>query len=397
MNVAAKVTPEVLRWARESTGIKTEEVAEQLELKRVTAETIQQWESGRGNLTYSQLEKLAKIYRRPVAVFFFPEPPKEPSLKGQFRSLPEAYVEKIPTKIRFLIRDGMVKQMNLYELLGDTNPAKRRIVQSIVVRDRISAKNLKAQACNLATQARKYIGISLEKQTKCKDEDDALKMWRNALEECGLWIFKNAFRQNDYCGFCLHDDQFPIIYLNSSMAKSRQIFTLFHELAHLLRRKGGVDMRTTPQLQGDYEEEEVFCNAFAGSFLVPDESFWRYTKTNPEDHEIKRLVNLYKVSREVILRKFYDREFISKIKYEDELEKYKQEWRASQLEKEQRESGGPSYFVKIYAYLGRKYLEIAFRQYHQQKINDRELADYLGIKTKSLEKLESYVLKGWKE
>ncbi len=390
MNVAAKVTPEILRWARESAGIRLEEVAEQLELKRVTAETIQRWESGRGNLTYSQLEKLAKIYRRPVAVFFFPKPPEEPSLERQFRSLPEAYVERIPTKIRFLIRDGMVKQMNLYELLGDINPAKRKIVQGVFVQDRISAKNL-------AAQAREYIGISLGKQMTCKDENEALKMWRNALEECGLWIFKNAFHDKNYCGFCLHDKQFPIIYLNSRMSKNRQIFTLFHELAHLLRGKGGVDMRTTPQLQGDYKEEEVFCNAFAGAFLVPDESFRQHAKKNPEDHEIERLANLYKVSREVILRKFYDREFISKIKYENELEKYKQEWRASQLEKERRESGGPNYFVKIYDYLGRKYLEIAFRQYHQQKINDRELADYLGVKTKSLEKLESYVLKGWEE
>lgn len=67
------------------------------------------------------------------------------------------------------------------------------------------------------------------------------------------------------------------------------------------------------------------------------------------------------------------------------------------IRKKQREGGMPNYFVKIYTYLGQKYLEVAFRQYHQQRINDRELADYLGIKTKSLEKLESYVLKGWKE
>ncbi len=376
MNVAAKVTPEVLRWAREGAGIKTEEVAEQLKLKRVTAETIQQWESGRGSLTYSQLEKLAKIYRRPVAVFFFPEPPEEPSLKGQFRSLPEAYVEKIPTKIRFLIRDGMVKQMNLYELLGDTNPAKRRIVQDIVV-DRMSAKNL-------AAQARKYIGISLEEQTKCKDENEALKMWRNALEECGLWIFKNAFHDKNYCGFCLHDDQFPIIYLNNSMAKSRQIFTLFHELAHLLRGKGGVDM---------HQWEEVFCNAFAGAFLVPDESFRQYAKKKPENHEIKKLAKLYKVSREVIRRKLLDKNLITQKEYEGKREESKEKGYAG---KKSSKSGG-DYYATQRDYLGQKYLEIAFRQYHQKRINDRELADYLGVKTKSLEKLEGRVLKGWEE
>ena len=393
MNVAAKVTPEVLRWARESAGIRLEEVAEQLELKRVTAETIQQWESGRGNLIYLQLEKLAKIYRRPVAIFFFPEPPEEPSLKRQFRSLPEAYVERIPTKIRFLIRDGMVKQMNLYELLGDTNPAKRKIVQGIVGQDRISAKNLKDQARNLAAQARKYIGISLEKQTKCKDENKALKMWRNALEECGLWIFKNAFHDENYCGFCLHDDQFPIIYLNNSMAKSRQIFTLFHELAHLLRGKGGVDMRTTSQLQGDYEEEEVFCNAFAGAFLVPDESFRQHAKKNLQNEKIKELAKMYKVSSEVIRRKLLDKNLITQKEYEGRREEWKRKFPAG---KKPSKSGGDPYATQR-DYLGQRYLEIAFRQYHQKRINDRELADYLGVKTKSLDKLEYLVLKGWKE
>ena len=391
MNVASKVTPEVLRWARKSAGIRLEEVAEQLKLKLVTAETIQQWESGQGNLTYSQLEKLAKIYGRPVAVFFFPEPPKEPSLKKQFRSLPKAYVEKIPTKIRFLIRDGMVKQMNLYELLGENNPAKRKIVQGIVVQDRISAKNLKAQAYNLAAQAREYIGVSLKKQTKCKDDDKALKMWRNALEECGLWIFKNAFHDENYCGFCLHDDQFPIIYLNNSMAKSRQIFTLFHELAHLLRGKGGVDMRTTPQLQGDYEEEEVFCNAFAGAFLVPDESFRQHAKKNLQNEKIKELAKMYKVSSEVIRRKFWNNGLVTPKEYDSKIEEWK-----SYAGKKPSKSGGNPYATQC-AYLGQKYLQVAFRQYHQQKISDWELADYLGSKTKSLEKLESYVLKGWEE
>ena len=393
MNVVAKVTPEVLRWARKGAGIKTEEVAEQLKLEHVTGDTIQQWESGQGNLTYSQLEKLAKIYGRPVAVFFFPEPPKEPSLKKQFRSLPEVYVEKIPTKIRFLIRDGMVKQMNLYELLGDTNPAKRKIVQGIVGQDRISAKNLKDQARNLAEQARKYIGISLEEQTKYKDENEALKMWRNALEECGLWIFKNAFHDENYCGFCLHDDQFSIIYLNNSMAKSRQIFTLFHELAHLLRRKGGVDMRTTPQLVDDYEEEEVFYNAFAGAFLVPDESFRQHAKKNLQNEKIKKLAKMYKVSSEVIRRKLLDKNLITQKEYEGRREEWKRKFPA---DKKSSKSGG-DYYATQCAYLGQKYLQVAFRQYHQRKINDRELADYLGIKTKSLGKLESYVLKGWEE
>jgi len=42
-----------------------------------------------------------------------------------------------------------------------------------------------------------------------------------------VFVFKDAFRAEDYCGFSLFDPVFPLIYVNNSMPKSRQIFTLF--------------------------------------------------------------------------------------------------------------------------------------------------------------------------
>lgn len=380
MSMATHITPEVLRWARNTAGVHEDEVAEKLKLKSVSAQTIIQWETGEGSPTYAQLEKLAEIYRRPIAVFFFPSPPKELELKERFRSLPETYTEKIPTKIRFLIRDGLFRQISLYELLGENNPAERKIFKDINVDAHTSAEDL-------ASRVRTYIGVSLEEQMQCANSDNALRLWRNALEECGLWIFKDAFKHNDYCGFCLHDDQFPIIYLNNSMSKTRQSFTLFHELAHLLKGKGGVDMRTAPELTGHWQQEEVFCNAFAGAFLVPDYSFHEYAKEKPNDEKIKVLAEKYKVSREVILRKFYDNKLISKKEYEKKLK----EWKKDFTHKTQ--SKGGDYYATQISYLGQKYLMTAFQQYYRQKINAWELADYLGDKVESLEEYESYVLK----
>jgi Zn-dependent peptidase ImmA (M78 family) len=54
-------------------------------------------------------------------------------------------------------------------------------------------------------------------------------------------VFKDAFRVDDYSGFCLYDDEFPLIYVNNSTSKTRQIFTLFHELAHLISHTSGID------------------------------------------------------------------------------------------------------------------------------------------------------------
>ncbi len=78
----------VLQWARESQGFSIDEVANRM--KRDPAE-ITAWESGESAPTYVQLETLAyKIYKRPLAVFFLPQPPSEPDPEREFRTLPNS-------------------------------------------------------------------------------------------------------------------------------------------------------------------------------------------------------------------------------------------------------------------------------------------------------------------
>jgi len=383
MGNQVKITPKVLLWARETAGMSREDAAGKLKVKSVTAETIAEWESGVGAPTYPQLERIAKILRRPIAVFFFPSPPVEPGPKEKFRSLPEVYAEEIPTRMRFLVRDGLFMQMNLRELLGEVNPSEKKIFKDIKADDNVSV-------ARLAARVREYMGISLQDQFAWESDDDALKAWRRALEECGLWIFKAAFGEEGYCGFCLHDKQFPVVYVNNSRPKTRQIFTLFHELAHLLRGKGGVDMRQSamPKLSNPYKREEVFCNAFASAMLVPDRGFSADVR-NPDDRHIEKLANQYKVSREVILRRYRDKNLVTSEEYESRVKAWGGKPPPKNLS-----TGGGDYYATLRSYLGEKYLHTAFQQYYQQKINKRELAEYLGVKTKSLDTLESYALEG---
>ena len=376
-----KLTPSVLMWARETAGMTLADTAVKLKLKTVSADDLAQWENGDGGPTYLQLEKIASLYRRPVALFFFPEPPQEKQPAEQFRSLPKSVADKMPTKIRFLVRDAMVMQDNLYEIFGD-HYSSPNILKELRV-DGVSAKQL-------AGKARKYINLPMNTQFAWQTAGDALKAWRDKLETVGVWIFKDAFRDDDYSGFCLHDKQFPIIYINNSMSPTRQIFTIFHELAHLLRGKGGVDMRQTANFDSyQYRQEEAFCNAFAAEFLVPDKSFLH--DVAPNNRDIENLCNKYKVSREVIWRKFYDKAVISKSDYQKQSGALSDKFLPSRQAMHQK-SGGDYYATKC-AYLGKKYLRAVFGQYRQHKINERELADYVSAKTRSLENLEYYALK----
>lgn len=124
--------PAVLRWARECLGLSLEEVAQRVKKRPADVEA---WEAGRAAPTYVQLETLAyKIYKRPVALFFFPEPPDEPPVSQSFRTLPEEELDAIPPSVRYLLRKAAVLQENLYEIFGGANPAARHVLREVGIR-----------------------------------------------------------------------------------------------------------------------------------------------------------------------------------------------------------------------------------------------------------------------
>src|SRR5690606_36887360 len=86
----------------------------------------------------------------------------------------------------------------------------------------------------------RHIGFTVEDQRGTRDAAHALKAWRRAVEEAGVYVFKHSFKQKRISGFCLQHEQFPVIYLNNGNSKTRQAFSLLHELAHLLLRMNGI-------------------------------------------------------------------------------------------------------------------------------------------------------------
>ncbi len=146
-----------------------------------------------------------------------------------------------------------------------------------------------------------------------------MKQWRDALYRVGIFVFKDAFREESFSGFSLYDDVFPIIYVNNSPAKTRQIFTLFHELAHLLFHTSGIDPlddQYIERLPDRPQHIEVLCNRFAAQFLVPEKAFeaaFSGQQATERTAEIAR--RSFHVSREFIFRKFLDRGLITQDDY----------------------------------------------------------------------------------
>jgi Zn-dependent peptidase ImmA (M78 family) len=371
------VNPAIIQWARVRAGLTLDEATEKFR-------RFPEWENGEALPTYPQLESLSEELKLPIAAFFFPEPPRLPPIRESFRTLPDAEFDRLPRQVRFLLRKAKALQLNLAELTQGVNPAPRFITRDLAFPVTISSDVM-------AARVREYLGVTLDRQFAWNSPDNALKDWRDIIQGVGIFVFKDAFRSEDYCGFSIYDDIFPLIYINNSTTKTRQIFTLFHELGHILFHTSGVDTDNginSRALNEQQQRIEILCNRFASHCLVPDNAF--NAALEGRDHSrqtAEYLAARFQVSREVIYRRFLDRRWIM----QDEYRSAVQEWNG------QRQAGGGSggnhYYTKL-AYLGREYVGLVLKQYHQDRISEAQLAQYLETKPRNVATLEEYFLAG---
>ena len=380
--LASGIVPAVLRWARERAGYSVEDVARRM---KKDSSDIDAWETGAGAPTYVQLEKLAyEIYKRPLAIFYFPEPPQEEQPQRSFRRLPEEEFATLEPDTLYALREARARQLDLMELTGGINPAERKIFDAVQFSYQGDAP------VDAAAQVREYLGVTVEEQAKWRSYDEALREWRRRVQDTGIWVFKRYLKQSDVAGFCYVHDELPIIYLNNSQPKVRQIFTLFHELAHVLLGFDHIERSDVTHylrfLEGEDHRKEVACNRFANEFLVPTDDFVEHAVAwERDDDSFDYLSRRYFVSREVILRKYRDRGWADSNFYRDTVERWRSE--REQTEKRPGGQGGNFYHTKA-TYLGEKYLELAFKGYYRGSYELEELAGYLDVKANQVIGLE---------
>lgn len=383
----AGVQPSVIRWARESMGMSVEDVAHKL--KR-SSEEVRAWESegSASSPTYAQLESLAyKVFKRPLAIFFLPAPPDEIQPTREFRTLPDADLQTLNADTYVQVRKAHAYQITLKEVFDGRNPGERSIVRDVALDMQLSVETQ-------ASSVRKALGISLEDQLGWKTDEHALKRWREAVEAHGVFVFKAPFKQKDISGFCLLDADFPLIYLNNGTTKTRQIFSLLHELAHLLLNVSGIskfEQSYMSRLPVAERRIEQFCNKVAAEILIPPDDFGQQIAGLPDDaesmpdHLYANLASRYGVSREAILRRFLDLERVSQAFYEQKAKLWASQKKAA--------SGG-DWYASQNTYLSDKFAREVIGRHYRNQISVEQASEYLGIKAKNFAGLEQRILQG---
>lgn len=386
-----KISTSVLVWARTSIGYSIEEIARKMNVK---PEKIEAWERGTDSPTYTQLENLAyKVFKRPLAVFFRTEPPKEVPIEKDFRNLTSSEITNLSTEMRLVLRKAKRLQNLVKELNKDNN------IEPTHINFKVSIKDNPTTAAN---RFREFLGLTIEEQKEW-NPDNSFDHFKEYVEKFGIYVFQFQMPFEEARAFSLTDD-FPIIVLNTEDAKNGRIFSLFHEVCHILFNVGGVFKdRESKSLIGEYAAIEDFCNRFAASFLVPEELFKRdieFEKQKSQEwseKDLEKLSKLYSVSKEVILRKLVDINLASKSFYfarkkfwDNELKNRKELIKEKQKQKmleEGRSKGGVPQDIKTVMEKGKPFISQVLQSFGKGNLTYGDISAYLEVKLDYLPKI----------
>lgn len=377
------VKPEILIWARTTLNREISDVAKQL---NVNEKIVERWESGDKRPTLNQLKTLSKYYKRPLAAFFLPEPPEELPPPRDFRKLPKGVDGSLSPKTILAMRRARRLQSIASELDVPRNTRIRYSDHSLSLRDDPEIE---------APRIRNTLKITVQEQSEWDSDIRALDQWKRAVENFGIVVFQLPMDIMDARAFSLTDGEKPIIVLNKRDSPRGRIFSLFHELAHILLNEGGMcNMRTEEIFQTGSRDIEIFCNHFAGALLVPKENLLYHRlvkgKTAISEWPLRTLgtiSNHFFVSKEVILRRLVIFKKAPKSFY-GKMHEIWEEAARKDLEKKGGGGGGRNIAKECIDQCGTHFISTVLDQHKKERITYSDVSDYLGIRLKYLPKVE---------
>src|SRR5690625_336609 len=280
------------------------------------------WLKGELQPTFKQLEEFAQATSTPLGYFFLEQPP----------------VEEIPIPhYRTVEKDRMMRQASP-DLLETLRTMQRRQDFMRDYYDKYVGENLSyVRSYNgnsekeLTLKIRKLLNINKGWARNQRNYQEALNYLIAQCEKKRIMVMVNGIvgfnthrtlNVQEFRGFVLVDKMAPLIFINGADAKSAQIFTLIHEVAHILIGSSAI-VEASPLYEVDARVEQL-CNIAAAEFLCPEDYFIQDWQTHYGDEGYyKTLANNFKVSPIVIGRRALGLNMISRDEFIEFYETYK--------------------------------------------------------------------------
>ncbi len=374
-SITVEVNSEVLKWLRESSGWKIEEVSKRL---GTTVETVTGFESGTKLPTLNQLKILSVLFKRPLASFFLSKPKEEMPLPKDYRFLPN--------------KKGMFDKKTILAIRKSRNLQNISKELSLNIRYETKTKVEKAKLSEnpdlIAEKYRKLFKLDWEKQRKFRDAYKLYNFLRDVLEDTNVLVFQFSMPIEDARGFVLADTSPAIIVINSKDTIEARLFSLMHEFGHVLLGETVIDIPESSLAVRDNIER--WCNAFSSSFLLPTEAAKKLFEENhtklTDTETLNTLSRKYKVSKAAFLVKMVNLDYISRADFEKIIERYLPKEAKKKIEQEKRGISVASDKKCLYE-MGNKFVSLVANNFDKKFITYTDALSYLSIKSKNFEKV----------
>lgn len=368
MDFSLRVEPSVLLHARSSLGIELEEAAGKL---GITSTELRRMESGSKVPRMSMLRAMSKLYKRSLTYLLLDAVPLEKPLPPDRRTVGSKGLPKLQPKSILAVRKARSLAMAHAELLRAMEIEKplTRFRATIQEDPGVWGRRMREV---LDMSALRSDGITAKQAVEYAVE---------AVGGLGILVLRLSMPQEGLRGFALMDEEVPVIVIKrgGGEALSVKLFTLMHELGHVLLREGSIcDMKEQNTLP-----VEMWCNAFAAEVIYPQAELlehpvvlehrrqglgvtWRHM-------ELVAMAKGYHVGLEVVLRSLLRAGLTTPAFYNEKREKWMDRPHHSRKPaerntvKERLTERGPSY------------VRLVFNAWDRQRIDRIQVADLLGL------------------
>jgi len=374
-----QVNPDIIQWAIDWNGFDADSLVKEFP-------KIRQWLDGTHAPTFKQLERFAAKTHTIVPYFFMQSIPDVRLQIADFRRVSQTD-DILPSPELFETIDELLyKQAWLRDFFIEEDV--ERLPWIGVFADQSPYPDVEEVAAYLHT----LLGLSDDwaSEEMVSSVDDAWRKLRETIEQQRVAVFisgyagkntRRSFKVDEFRGFAISDEYAPAVFVNGTDAKTAQIFTLVHEMAHLLFHQTGVSGPF--DVEGSESETEVYCDQVAAEFLLPKNvftGFWAGFDDN--DNAVNESQKKYRVSAIVVLRRARD---LGLIHQQEFWTLYDKHCSYSSTVDQNRASGG-NYYRTQGTKLGGVFADAVYAALKTGKLQFSEAYTMTGMKSENLDR-----------
>lgn len=338
---------------------------------------INEWQKKTDKPTFKQLVAVAHILNIPFGYFFLNTIPKKTYPIPHYRSYGRTPFKPSPELLETL------------EILKERQEWAKDILEGY--KQPLPFANIISVKTNIQTAVEILrdsfdISSSWAFNKSIITWDDAFRFLIRKAEDAGVFVVVNGVVNNDpnkglnleeFRGFVLYDEYAPFVFINGKDFITGKIFTIIHELVHILIGiSASFDLINLFPANNEIEE---FCDQVTAEFLVPENLL--NIEFNNHGANYSKLARRFRVSRIVIARRLFDTDKISKEEFLDAYNSF----RTSPNEKKGQDGAGGNFYNTAPYRISRSFFNLVYSALQQDKILYRDAFRITGLTAKSFD------------